>query len=201
MKQIDHIFIDKIENKHCPLCDIWKPLIDFQKNITKWDGLQSLCKVCKGKINTTYKERNIDKVKAGDLRYRTENHEKVLESNRKYYRKYKDKIDARLRAYYRTPQGKINRVKCKIRRKMAEKNIEFTLTAREWEDILLKQNNLCAGCLCEFTETNKPTLDHIYPVKLGGGTTARNTQALCKSCNCSKADKVNWTYPFVREWT
>ena len=36
-----------IEEKHCSSCDTWKPLEAYQKNKTKWDNLEGLCRACK----------------------------------------------------------------------------------------------------------------------------------------------------------
>jgi len=201
VKRREHKFIDGIEYKYCPLCETWKVLDDYQHNRTKLDGFQSLCKKCKGEINARYRRENIDKVRASDKRYREDNHERVLLSNKLYCDRNREEINTKHREYHATPRGKATSVRSKHRRRAREKEIVCTLTGKEWEEILQIQINFCKGCGVEFDEVNIPHADHIYPVVLGGSTTKENIQALCRTCNCSKADKIDWTYPYVREWT
>jgi len=40
-------------------------------------------------------------------------------------------------------------------------------------------------------KANKPTMDHILPLSMGGEHTSANIQALCQSCNSSKCNRVD----------
>lgn len=47
----------------------------------------------------------------------------------------------------------------------------------------------CAYCCTPFSKTNKPTLDHVYPVTRGGIHAPENWAPACQTCNRSKKDK------------
>lgn len=38
--------MSKSETKHCPECDTTKEVSGFYKNKARYDGIQSICKVC-----------------------------------------------------------------------------------------------------------------------------------------------------------
>lgn len=134
-------------------------------------------------------------------KYREEHIEEIKCKNKEYYDRTKEQRAIHAKQYRQTPRGKETGRIHVIRRRSILKNIICTLTIEEWNNIIKKQRNLCAGCLVEFSASVKPEIDHIIPISKGGNSTKENTQALCRSCNSSKRDKLNWTYPFVKEWT
>jgi 5-methylcytosine-specific restriction endonuclease McrA len=68
--------------------------------------------------------------------------------------------------------------------------LEATLTDEEWNQILILQNNSCGWCDCFFDDSNPPERDHVIPVSKGGALTFENVQALCRSCNSKKGNKI-----------
>lgn len=44
--RIEHQIINGTEKKNCSVCCSWKPLDQFSRNITRWDGLASACRDC-----------------------------------------------------------------------------------------------------------------------------------------------------------
>ena len=126
-----------------------------------------------------YKERNREEIRRKDKEYRKENSARLKEKGRQYRQTEGGKLVNRLHV---------------IKRRTMIKNLEFSLTKQDWLDILMDQNNHCAGCGTEFSDKTTPEMDHIYPVSFGGATTKDNIQALCRSCNSSKGNKINWTY-------
>lgn len=48
-KRKEHRIINGVEHKHCNDCDTFKPLIEFSGNITKWDKIESNCRICSNK--------------------------------------------------------------------------------------------------------------------------------------------------------
>lgn len=65
-----------------------------------------------------------------------------------------------------------------------------TINLQDWREILIKQGNKCNICLRTFDENFKATLDHIIPVSKGGETLVNNVQALCRSCNSRKGNRI-----------
>lgn len=59
---------------------------------------------------------------------------------------------------------------------------------------LLALKRFCHWCCCSLTKLNF-TVDHVIPLMRGGFHKPDNLVAACKSCNCSKGDKL------VEEWT
>ena len=42
----NHIIENNIEKKHCPTCNEWKELIEFNKQSSSWDNLAGMCRKC-----------------------------------------------------------------------------------------------------------------------------------------------------------
>jgi 5-methylcytosine-specific restriction endonuclease McrA len=64
------------------------------------------------------------------------------------------------------------------------------LTKADWDFILLKQGYKCAVCGVQFSYEIFPVRDHIIPLTYRGILSLDNTQALCKSCNSSKSNRI-----------
>lgn len=56
------------------------------------------------------------------------------------------------------------------------------LTAEQWEAIKAAASGRCTYC----GKKRKLTMDHVVPISRGGGHTASNIVAACRSCNSSK---------------
>ena len=61
-----------------------------------------------------------------------------------------------------------------------------TLTPEQWAKVLSVYDNQCAYC----GTFGRMSLDHIVPVKHGGGTTLANCVPSCRHCNSSKGTKA-----------
>lgn len=72
------------------------------------------------------------------------------------------------------------------RRRAREKSLPNTLTKQEWLEIIEYFCGCCAYCLMP---TDHPTIDHLFPLSKGGGTTRDNTVPACLRCNSRKNDK------------
>ena len=62
----EHKIENNIEMKHCPTCDSWKELKEYNKQSSSWDNLARMCKNCyceyknnKRKIDEKYKQSDI----------------------------------------------------------------------------------------------------------------------------------------------
>ena len=91
--------------------------------------------------------------------------------NKKYYQNNKEKMLLFNRMYLQ-------------KRRAKQRELEHTLTGREWELILRKFDSGCAYCGTKNTIEQ----DHFVPVKQGGGYTKENILPACRSCNASKSD-------------
>ena len=67
-KKKEHKIIDNIEKKHCPMCDIWKNLNEYNKNSIRWDKLAGLCRDCHNNYKRDKREKN-DNYKKYDKEY------------------------------------------------------------------------------------------------------------------------------------
>lgn len=166
-----------------------------------------------------YRENNKEKERVRHKKYRDENKESISKTSKIYYIRNKDvikqkyiekfpKIKERKAKYQRTqrgkevyyksrkkylstPKGKEKAARDAHKRRARSKNLECTLTDKQWNIIIYEQqHNLCAECEKEFNEKRKPTKDHIIPLSLWGPLTFGNVRALCKSCNTSKLNRV-----------
>lgn len=91
--------------------------------------------------------------------------------------------------YIKTENGREVNLRKTNKRRYILLNTVCTLTLAEWKDILIKYNNRCAYCHIEFTDTIKPTRDHVIPLIRGGHHIKDNIVPACKSCNSRKRDK------------
>ena len=64
-KRKEHIFEDDIEKKHCPYCDTWKCLNEYNVQSSSWDKLARMCRKCycdyknnKRKNDQAYREKD-----------------------------------------------------------------------------------------------------------------------------------------------
>ena len=70
-----------------------------------------------------------------------------------------------------------NRVR-KNRRRARDVGAKATLTQTEWIDILTKNRWACVFC-----KRHEITMEHLVPLRMGGGTTAKNCVPACDRCN------------------
>lgn len=62
----------------------------------------------------------------------------------------------------------------------------YRYVSQKDRNIVLHQDAICVSC---GTSENL-TIDHIKPVSKGGANCLKNYQALCRSCNSSKGNKI-----------
>lgn len=112
---------------------------------------------------------------------------------RVYYLRNRDRIRAYQKKYDKTPSGKLLCSRRAHKRRSREFKTESTLTLNQWNKILETQGNKCTICGKRFNKSNPATKDHIIPVSKGGGLTFENVQALCRSCNSSKSNRIDYS--------
>jgi 5-methylcytosine-specific restriction endonuclease McrA len=84
-------------------------------------------------------------------------------------------------------QAKVGKQNERARRKGSQSG----LSQRQWRAILRAHQSRCAYC-GEFARL--PILEHVVPMKQGGGTTAWNVVPACRTCNSAKRDRdpIEW---------
>lgn len=165
--------IVSVAMKTCRLCLNSLPASSFSRVSTLRDGLDPMCKSCKREVNA----RNYRAYLSYHRHYRREHYDRYLAHARRWSKanpSSRRSRDAR-RAYGFLGAG------------------SFTRT--EWARVLA-ENPLCPGCGTAWSDSVKPTVDHVTPISKGGPNTIDNIQPLCKPCNCAKNDKMDWKGAF-----
>ena len=83
MPRKEHKNIDNIEHKHCPICDDWKSLKEYNKQSSSWDNLARICRKC----NIEYKRK-----KRETKQYQEKDKEYYTKYGKLGIRKEKDKV-------------------------------------------------------------------------------------------------------------
>ena len=137
-----------------------------------------------------YYEKNKKRINENGSKYQKDNPDKSRESTRKWASANKGKIKK---------WGEMNRIKtrqyCHARRLKVRGG--DLITEEFIERLILEQGNACNACRSSF-EDIQMQIDHIIPLSKGGAHSACNIQLLCKSCNCSKSNKmpIDWAFYF-----
>jgi 5-methylcytosine-specific restriction endonuclease McrA len=201
--------------KRCSKCGVEKELEEFSNLSRNKDGKQPKCKQCDRQYiesnrdrialqRKDYRNRNKDKIKEGGVEYYALHRDEILEkrrnisnktlvtTRRRGYIKHREERLERSKAYQQSPQGKTILAGCRHKRRSAIKSIECTLTLSQWNKIIELQGNKCVLCGKSFTKKNPATRDHIIPlIPYNGPFTMENTQALHRSCNSRKRNKLD----------
>ena len=132
----EHKIENDIEMKHCPTCDKWKQLSEYNKQSSSWDKLARMCRICyceyknnKRKTNENYREKDIlynDKYKKSGRRrevskIRYENKKEELNKKQVEYNKKRYNSDP----YFRAVLCMRTRISKLLRLKNADKNNKF----------------------------------------------------------------------------
>jgi hypothetical protein len=85
--------------KVCSKCKISKPISEFNKNKSKWDGLSTECKKCCKLANIQYRKNNPEKIQKNLNRWHELNPDYKDNYNRKYYSENADLCKARSKSW------------------------------------------------------------------------------------------------------
>ena len=152
-----------METKLCFSCVQYKPTCCFHKAKKEKDGFQYQCIDCSKQYHAKRYIEQKDKLKVQLKKYKEENKEKLEVASLLWKKNNPDKV----KQYQRTSNLRKN----------------FGLSMDEYEQMLEKQNNLCAICEKPETfihhqtkETARLAVDHCHK-------TNKVRKLLCKSCN------------------
>jgi len=195
--------------KVCKVCNCEKDITEF--HILKGGklGRHPKCKMRRSEYRKIkYYENhdyNLNKSREKRIRnveyyknYYQENKDKILLYMDEYRLKNFIKIKRYQSEYDKSPAGRLSRSRRDHNRYSFEKSHKATLTLEQWNKILSNQGNKCAMCGKKFSYSLIPEKDHIVPLSKGGSLTFENVQALCKSCNSSKSNKIDRT--LITSW-
>lgn len=163
-----------------------------------------------------WRNSNIEKKRAADRKWSIANTEKNRASSRRFYKNHKDSVLAENKIRYENKKSevlvinkkwalsnpeKVKKIKQRWKERHPEKVQEMDrnrraikkynggeITAKEWQTLKEKYNFTCICCLRREPEI-KLTLDHVFPLFLGGKHVIENAQPLCLSCNSRKSIK------------
>ena len=146
--------------KRCTKCGESKQELEFHKNSRAKDGLCSYCKVCAKKAVDLWKAENPERRQANQAKHFKKNKAVYLERRKERRAKNPEKF----KEYHRQYNSKTY-----LKR-------TYGLTQEDAALMLDRQNNRCAICAKEFSESKKPVVDHCHK----SGTVR---ELLCSPCN------------------
>lgn len=145
--------------KKCAKCGGEKEGSEFHKNAKAKDGRCSYCKVCAQLTVNAWRLANPERRKINRDRSYERNKDKYAERRKAYAKANPERTKA-----YRKKYAKKHRLKA------------YGLTHETFAEKLARQNNQCAMCKLEFSEENKPVVDHCH-------SSGKTRDLLCHGCN------------------
>lgn len=179
------------ETKYCVKCNQAKSVSDFCKCKSHQDGLHSWCKVCNAAYSFVYGIIHREEISAKRIIY-----DKIHKKRKAiydatycvaYYTANKIKITAYQAAYNKTPEGLASKKRRLSRRRKVLQSCIATLTALEWQNILVEWDYRCAYCGRNDCRLEQ---DHFIPLSKGGNHTVDNILPACRKCNAEKSNKI-----------
>jgi hypothetical protein len=198
--------VNGIEGKHCAVCELWKPLNDFNKG-QGVGGRNAKCKECLNKIRRERHNQNKEIRNAQCREWKKNNKEKVSEYNKKYHaehqeerleyvRKYRDENREAVRTSLRNSRQKHkDRVQAYNKKYVAENLVKWreyelrkrTIKASLPHEVSTQEVISIYGNACLLTGSTDIQVDHFIPISWGhGGTYIGNVYPLDSLINNTK---------------
>ncbi len=189
--------------KYCAKCGEHKPFLDFGKNKSCADGIQSYCRTCcsqakrqwceanRDKVrefNRQYREANRDKVRKIQRQYRKTNREKLLESRKQYRETNLEKVREYNRKYREANLDKRNALEAKRRAAKMQRTPSW-LTPEHLDDI---ETFYTAAVAFRLYTGQDHHVDHIVPLQgknVSGLHVPWNLQVLPAKENLKKGNR------------
>jgi hypothetical protein len=167
------VLAETVGTKKCPRCGEIKPLSSFNKDKTRKDGRQRICKICQRLQKKEYHQNNQDKVLQWRKEYYQNNRDKELQRHKEYRQNNPDKVLQRHKEYYQNNQDKVLQRRKeyhqnnpdKARAKRARRRAAKNNATPPWAD-KAAINAIYAEALWLQEFTGEPYhVDHIVPLK------------------------------------
>lgn len=171
-------------SRECVVCHEVRPHMGFGMCQPCYDHQRYLDNIEQVKIrNAEYYAAHPEQCRTNNIRWRTENPERQRENNRNYRIAHPDRARAwGYRWYVNNKELAKGRVQ---RRRARRRNLESTLTAAQWRDILIV-HPYCYLCGKPFTKDDPATQDHIIALFNNGPHTIHNVLPAHRRCNSRK---------------
>lgn len=167
--------------KWCHKCRSWKDRTEFAKDISRGDGLKSICRSCSYQQLTpgpTKAERNAQRANSIAWCSQCQSWLRSSVVDRGICRSC---INARARHRYATDA----RVRAERRQHAHSRERGVDPIPPDAQEMILEE----FGGRCAYCSAPATTWDHIVPISEGGKTTPGNIVPACSSCNSSKKNK------------
>jgi hypothetical protein len=125
-----------------------------------------------------YRKKNKDKIREQGKKYHEKNKDRIKE----YNKKNKDRIKNKAKEYYEKNKDNIKNYREKNKDRIKEQRREYcikkyNISKRDYDNILLYQNNKCAICHDELNKSiRSPPVDHCH-------NSGKVRGILCHKCN------------------
>jgi 5-methylcytosine-specific restriction endonuclease McrA len=134
-----------------------------------------------------WRRTNPERARALVAAWTVVNRERKRRVDREYGAARSEERTRRVKAWYKAnPEAKRAHGE---RRRALLKSAAGSHTRHDIKDIRRLQRGRCANVGCRHALARDYHIDHILPLKLGGGNGRRNLQLLCAKCNRAKAAK------------
>jgi 5-methylcytosine-specific restriction endonuclease McrA len=134
-------------------------------------------------IQSRWYYKNIELAKSLSRKWYYDNPEKVYKYHVEKYAANPDKAKRNALDWSRKNPTKVAAIR-HSRRSQKSKTDSFTYS--QIDQMLVSQSNKCNYC---HKHLDKFHIDHVMPLKLGGGNNIENIQLLCPNCNLRKGAK------------
>lgn len=164
----------------CARCMVLKNPDEFAPDKKQKTGRKSFCRACDASHQKVLRKTDEYRKKRRAYRQQPGVKQRELAYNHAYFATENGR--EKIRKYANSPKGHLARA----RRREREVEAESTLTAVDWEEILLVHGNACAYCHRSFGPALRPTIDHKKALARGGSGAKENIVPACLRCNHSK---------------
>lgn len=184
--------------KNCKRCETTKPYSEFNKDKSSNDGCKFYCKECRKLESKKYREENSEKI----AEYRTtDSYKESIERHQQ-----SDKCQSRLKKYrvsdrykeiqrnYRLKNPEYLNLKCR-KRYAKKRNL---LHPDHDSKVELQMYRECKKL--EIETGYKWSVDHIYPLDLGGPHWHLNMQVIPASTNSRKGNNLDFIEDGIKHW-